>query len=43
MFSNFLKTYDANGKETTRRPYMKEDYAKFNVSEWKSLSFGYNT
>ena len=42
VFSNFLKYYKPNGREMSKRPYTKEDYAKFSVSEWRSLSFGYN-
>jgi len=43
QFSNFLKTFRPNGRDDHLRPYQKEDYAKFSVSEWRSLSFGYNT
>ena len=40
-FENFLKTYQPNGLEVTQRHYRKEDFEKFSVSEWRSLSFGY--
>ena len=40
-FDNFLKSYRPNGLEVFKRPYRKEDFEKFSVSEWRSLSFGY--
>ena len=40
-FENYLRSYRPNGLEVLKRPYRKEDFEKFSVSEWRSLSFGY--